>query len=152
MAKDHIKLIADNRKALFDYFVEERFEAGMVLTGTEVATFSNYTTNLARLPAVLTNQMAGRQFQFEDFQEYVIRETAIDNEFQQIYNGGMVNAQTLIEKAGDDNKIYRGIARVLKVMNIGLATDFWGDVPYSQALKGIENSLGGLLGTAFGRG
>jgi SsrA-binding protein len=28
--------IIDNKKAFFDYFVEERFEAGMVLQGWEV--------------------------------------------------------------------------------------------------------------------
>ena len=109
----------------------------VLLTGTQVATFSNYTGNLARLPAVLMNQLAGRQFQFEDFQQYVIRESAIDNEFQQLYNGGMINAEVLAEKAGDNNKYYRGIARILKVMNLGLATDMWGDVPNSQALKGL---------------
>lgn len=31
-----IKIISDNRKASHNYFLEERFEAGMVLTGTEV--------------------------------------------------------------------------------------------------------------------
>ena len=31
-----IKVIADNRKARHDYHIEETFEAGMVLTGTEV--------------------------------------------------------------------------------------------------------------------
>ena len=30
------KLIAENRRARFDYFLESTFEAGMVLTGTEV--------------------------------------------------------------------------------------------------------------------
>lgn len=30
------KLIANNKKAYHDYFIEETFEAGMVLTGTEV--------------------------------------------------------------------------------------------------------------------
>jgi SsrA-binding protein len=30
------KLIAENRRARFDYFLEDRFEAGLVLTGTEV--------------------------------------------------------------------------------------------------------------------
>lgn len=110
----------------------------VLLTGSEVALFSNFTGNLARTPAVLTNQMAGRQFQYEDLQGYVIRETDVDNDFQQLYNGGMINAKLLIEKAGDDNPIYRGIGRVLKVMNIGLTTDCWGDVPYSQALKGLD--------------
>lgn len=46
MAKDHIKIIADNRKALFDYFVEERFEAGMVLKGTEVKALRGGRANL----------------------------------------------------------------------------------------------------------
>jgi SsrA-binding protein len=30
------KLVADNRKAFHEYFVLDRFEAGMVLTGTEI--------------------------------------------------------------------------------------------------------------------
>jgi SsrA-binding protein len=30
------KLIASNKKALHDYFIEQKFEAGLVLTGTEV--------------------------------------------------------------------------------------------------------------------
>ena len=110
----------------------------VLLTGTEVATFSNFTGNLARTAALLMNQMAGRQFQYEDLAQYVIRESAIDGDFQQLYNGGMVNAQELIEKAGDENKYYRGIGRILKALNLGLTTDLWGDVPNTEALKGIE--------------
>ena len=30
------KIVAENRKAKFDYFIEERFEAGIALTGAEV--------------------------------------------------------------------------------------------------------------------
>ncbi len=37
MAKEKgIKLIANNKKAYHDYFIEETFEAGIVLAGTEV--------------------------------------------------------------------------------------------------------------------
>ena len=36
MAKDAKKLIANNKKARFDYFIEDTYEAGMVLHGTEV--------------------------------------------------------------------------------------------------------------------
>lgn len=36
MAKESIKLIANNKKARFDYFIEDTFEAGIVLHGTEV--------------------------------------------------------------------------------------------------------------------
>ena len=33
---DKQKVVAENRRARFDYFVEDRFEAGIQLTGTEV--------------------------------------------------------------------------------------------------------------------
>lgn len=36
MAKKQRKLIANNKKARHDYFIEETFEAGIVLTGTEI--------------------------------------------------------------------------------------------------------------------
>ena len=36
MAKAEKKLIANNKKAYHDYFLEERYEAGIELHGTEV--------------------------------------------------------------------------------------------------------------------
>ncbi len=36
MAKEQRKLIANNKKARFDYFIEDTYEAGIVLHGTEV--------------------------------------------------------------------------------------------------------------------
>ena len=33
---DKKKIVAENRRARFEYFVEEKYEAGIVLTGTEV--------------------------------------------------------------------------------------------------------------------
>jgi SsrA-binding protein len=33
---DKTKVVAENRRARFDYFVEDRMEAGIMLTGTEV--------------------------------------------------------------------------------------------------------------------
>ena len=36
MAKESIKLVANNKKAYHDYFIEEKYETGIVLHGTEV--------------------------------------------------------------------------------------------------------------------
>lgn len=36
MGKESIKLIANNKKARFDYFIEDSYEAGISLHGTEV--------------------------------------------------------------------------------------------------------------------
>ena len=34
--KDHIKLVANNKKAYHDYFIDDKYEAGIELFGTEV--------------------------------------------------------------------------------------------------------------------
>ena len=36
MAKEEMKLVANNKKAYHDYFIDEKYEAGLVLHGTEV--------------------------------------------------------------------------------------------------------------------
>ena len=36
MGKEELKLVANNKKAYHDYFVDEKIEAGLVLHGTEV--------------------------------------------------------------------------------------------------------------------
>ena len=36
MAKEALKPVANNKKAYHDYFIEEKYEAGLVLHGTEV--------------------------------------------------------------------------------------------------------------------
>ena len=33
------------------------------------------------------------------------------------------------------DKVYGGIGRVLEAMTVGIATDVWGDIPYSQAVS-----------------
>lgn len=36
MKSDEVKVVATNRKARFEYTIEDRYEAGIVLTGTEI--------------------------------------------------------------------------------------------------------------------
>lgn len=44
--KESIKIIAVNRKASFDYFLFEKFEAGIMLKGTEVKSIKEGKVNL----------------------------------------------------------------------------------------------------------
>jgi len=41
------KLIAENRRARYDYFLEQSFEAGLALTGSEVKSLRNGRANIA---------------------------------------------------------------------------------------------------------
>ena len=45
-AKEPIKIIAKNNKAYHDYFIEEKFEAGIELVGTEVKSIRQGNVNL----------------------------------------------------------------------------------------------------------
>ena len=43
---DGTKALAQNRKAYHDYFIEETYEAGIVLTGTEIKSICRGSANL----------------------------------------------------------------------------------------------------------
>jgi SsrA-binding protein len=45
--KAHVKIIAKNRRATFDYHVESRVEAGIALTGTEVKSLREGSAQLS---------------------------------------------------------------------------------------------------------
>jgi len=53
MAK--LKVLAQNKKARYDYFIEDAFEAGMVLTGTEIKSMRAGKTNLKESYAKVIN-------------------------------------------------------------------------------------------------
>jgi SsrA-binding protein len=55
MASEGIKVIAENRKAYHDYFIEERVEAGIILTGTEIKSVRHGRVNLKDSYARLEN-------------------------------------------------------------------------------------------------
>jgi SsrA-binding protein len=46
MAETGIKVIAENRRASFEYFLEDRFEAGLVLVGTEIKSIRAHSSNI----------------------------------------------------------------------------------------------------------
>jgi len=52
---DNIKIVADNRKASFDYFLEDRYEAGLVLTGTEIKSIRKGSCNIRDSYVVIKN-------------------------------------------------------------------------------------------------
>lgn len=46
MRSKSVKQVANNRKAFHDYFIEEKFECGLSLVGTEVKSIRNGNVNL----------------------------------------------------------------------------------------------------------
>lgn len=53
---DKKQVVAENRRARFDYFVEERFETGIVLTGTEVKSLRHGEGSIAEAYAAVEGE------------------------------------------------------------------------------------------------
>lgn len=109
----------------------------LLVPSAGLSTVSTYTGQLARMASIFTQQSKGRQFQYELLEKYDFNENDVDNDWNQIYNRGLINSQLIIDKAGTSNPHSRGIGRVLKALNLGIATDYWGDIPNKEALKGL---------------
>ena len=56
MAKRTRKTVANNKKAFHDYFIEERYEAGIVLTGTEIKSVRKGSVSIKESYAKITNK------------------------------------------------------------------------------------------------
>ena len=119
----------------------ETASAPLLLSGAEVSTFATYSGQLARISSILVQQTAGNQSQLQTIGQYVIGEGTITNEWSTIYTGALVNCRTLIDRYGEGNPHYVGMAKVLMALNFGAATDMWGDVPFTEALKAQQGNF-----------
>ena len=55
MGKKDVKVVAQNKKATHDYFIEDTYEAGIVLTGTEIKSIRSGKANLKDSFARISN-------------------------------------------------------------------------------------------------
>lgn len=55
MNETHHKIVTINRKARYDYFIEDQYEAGLVLKGTEVKSLRDGSANLKDAYAKIKN-------------------------------------------------------------------------------------------------
>lgn len=55
MKKENVKIVASNRKARHEYFIEDTIEAGLVLKGTEVKSIRQGKINVKESYAVVEN-------------------------------------------------------------------------------------------------
>jgi hypothetical protein len=95
---------------------------------------------LARWECLWMQQIAGLQSQSAENDIYIIGESDVSNAWSyNLYSPGMINTSILMEKSVSNSPHYAGIAKVLMAYQLGVSTDMWGDIPYSDALKGVKN-------------
>jgi hypothetical protein len=59
----------------------------------------------------------------------------------ELYNGALITYRDQIIRAEETNSpYYAGIGKIMMAYTFSLATDVWGDVPYSRALRGLDDT------------
>lgn len=112
--------------------------ARLLLPTTTVGTAWANGNALGRAASVLVQYNAGLAGDPDAYDAYDL-EGDFDNQWNfEIYNGTINNLRILIDKTEATSPAYSGIAKLQLAYTFSLATDLWGDVPYSQAGFGLE--------------
>jgi hypothetical protein len=94
-----------------------------------------------RVAGTVVQHFTGVEAQPLGYTSYLIDEQTLTTFWETgLYAGAMKDCALMIEKAQAEGlPHYEGIAKVLMAFNLGIATAYWGDVPYSTALRGTES-------------
>ena len=82
------------------------------------------------------------QLQYPDEEQGEVRSSSMEAFWTGYYSGGLKDIQLVMDKGIEGgNSNVEGVARIWKSWIFHIVTDMWGDVPYSQALIGAENTV-----------
>ena len=97
--------------------------------------------DLARYSTMFVQQNVGFSRQAQAYYTYVLTSADVDNSWGNLYTSVLGNNRDLLTRsdAGGYN-VYGGVSRIIMAYTLQLLVDSWGKVPYSQALKGNENT------------
>ena len=108
----------------------------VLLTTVEYDVAFASSNDLNRITGVFMQHAAGVGNQVANYDVYNVRGSS-DNQWNgELYAGALTNAQQIIDLTQTTSPAYAGIAKLLKAHAFSMVTNLWGDVPYSQALKG----------------
>lgn len=113
----------------------------LLLAAMEVSTFSTHTSGLIRTANIFDQHLAGTSIgQLGELQRYILTEQDVNNEWNTVYGTTLMSGHILNRDFAANYPYYNGIGQVLTALNLGYATDVWGDVPYDEAFLAEEGN------------
>ena len=96
---------------------------------------------LPRLTSIFMQQMTGTDRQSLAHNRYAqIGEGDFNTPWNNSYAGGLYDLQLIMDMADEqDAPAYRGIAKIMTAFALGILTDHFGDIPYTEAFNGAAN-------------
>ena len=95
--------------------------------------------NTVRTTALWMQQFDGVARQSFTETRYQLTPADVNNVFDDIYSEILINCKIIIDQAEGSSPHFSGVAKVLTALSLGVATDLFGDIPYSEALQGSDN-------------
>lgn len=110
----------------------------IILPVTTVGMAFANSNDLNRATSALVQHIAGVANQTAAYDVYNL-DGSFDNQWNgEIYGNTLNDLQILIDQHSQTSPAYSGIAKLEMAYVYSLATDIWGDVPYSQAAQGLK--------------
>jgi hypothetical protein len=96
---------------------------------------------LPRMSCLFMQQMTGTDRQSLAHQRYSqIGEADFDQTWgANGYSGGLYDLKLIIDATEGTSPHYSGVAKIMTAAYLGLFSDVWGDIPYSEAMQDIGN-------------
>lgn len=114
----------------------------VLLNGAELSIGYTVGGDLSRYTSLFVNSVQGFNRQFATYQNYVFTAQDFQTPWSNIYQQGLNNLNGLKNIAiAKGYSQYQGVANVLMAYEFGLATDMWGDIPYTNALQGNSGNI-----------
>ncbi len=109
-----------------------------ILPNTTIGLGFANSNDLNRATSALVQHIAGVANQTAAYDVYNL-DGSFDNQWNgEIYGNTLNNLQILIDQYSATSPAYAGIAKLEMAYVYSMATDIWGDVPYSQAAQGLK--------------
>jgi hypothetical protein len=115
--------------------------APIILPAVEATLGFAMGSDLHRYSALWSQQLAAQNGrQTEAYDKYILQPTEINGVWRTVLYGGILaDVEEILKKSPTEvHPLYFGIAKGIKAFTYSIIVDFWGDVPFSQAIKGAE--------------
>lgn len=110
---------------------------GLILPTITIATAYANSNDLGRAASLLVQHTAGVANQVAAYDVFLL-DGSFDNQWNsEIYNGAINNMRILIDQYATTSPAFSGISKLQMAYLFAMTTDLWGDIPYSQAGKGL---------------
>lgn len=108
----------------------------------QIALADNYGGDFSRFNSMLSQQVEGVARQWSSMNQYTgLTPNRFDDAWQNTYENTLNEikiAKASATEAGLNH--YLGVINVMEAFNLMMATDVWDDMPYTEALNGIDNT------------